>query len=130
MRKEIADKIGVDLHQKELELFCDLLIAYAYSKIGIEEKAKIIYSDVLETAEISAMFNITAVARYLKALLIKEEAPILVNDSLAAIQKYGNQAKILYALFEKLYIDITDSDTEAEEQKLEPLKNSLKRIVG
>lgn len=125
-----AKLLALDLHQKELELFCDLLIAYAYSKIGIEEKAKIIYSDVLETAEKSAMFNITAVARYLKALLIKEEAPILVNDSLAAIQKYGNQAKILYALFEKLYIDITDSDTEAEEQKLEPLKNSLKRIVG
>ena len=35
-----AKLLALDLHQKELELFCDLLIAYAYSKIGIEEKAK------------------------------------------------------------------------------------------
>ncbi len=33
-----AKLLALDLHQKELELFCDLLIAYAYSKIGIEEK--------------------------------------------------------------------------------------------
>ncbi len=125
-----AKLLALDLHQKELELFCDLLIAYAYSKIGIEEKAKSIYSDVLEGAEKSAMFNITCVAKYLKALLFKDEALLLVNDSLAAIQKLGNQAKLLYALFEKLYIDIADIDTESELQKLDALKNSLKRVLG
>ncbi len=125
-----AKLLALDLHQKELELFCDLLIAYAYSKIGIEEKAKMIYSDVLNTAEKSAMFNITCAARYFKALVSKDEALLLVSDSLAAIQKYGNQAKILYALFEKLYIDIAEIDTDSELQKLEPLKDSLKRILG
>ncbi len=54
-----------------------------------------IYSDVLNTAEKSAMFNITCAARYFKALVSKDEALLLVSDSLAAIQKYGNQAKIL-----------------------------------
>ena len=132
-----AKLLALDLHQKELELFCDLLIAYSYSKIGIEEKAKAIYNDVLETAQQSAIFNITAAARYLKALIsTPEEALLLVNDSLASIQKFDNQAKIFYALFEKLYINIAEHeeisaiDIESEKQKLEALKDRLKRILG
>lgn len=132
-----AKLLALDLHQKELELFCDLLIAYAYSKIGIEEKSKAIYDDVLMSAENSAMFNITAAAKYFKALISPpEESLLLVNDTLASIQKFDNQAKIFYALFEKLYIDIAQReeisavDIESEAQKLEPLKNSLKRILG
>ena len=55
----------------------------------------------------------------------------MVNDTLASIQKFDNQAKIFYALFEKLYIDtVEDVDTDSELQKLEPLKDSLKRILG
>lgn len=132
-----AKLLALDLHQKELELFCDLLIAYAYSKIGIAEKAKAIYSDVLESADKSAMFNILAAAKYCMALIsAPEEALLMVNDTLASIQKFDNQAKIFYALFEKLYIDIAEKeeisavDIESEKQKLEPLNNSLKRILG
>ncbi len=132
-----AKLLALDLHQKELELFCDLLIAFAYSKIGITEKAKSIYFDILETAEKSAIFNITIIAKYFIALISPtEEALLLINDSLASIQRFDNQAKILYALFEKLYINIAEKeeisaiDIESEIQKLEPLKDSLKRILG
>ncbi|MCM1073940.1 MAG: hypothetical protein NC334_09050 [Bacteroides sp.] len=132
-----AKLLALDLHQKELELFCDLLIAYSYSKIGIKEKAIAIYNDVLETADKSAMFNIRAAAKYFKALVsAPEEALLLVNDTLAAIQKFDNQAQILYAMFEKLYIDIAEKeeitaiDIETEKQKLEPLNKNLKRILG
>lgn len=132
-----AKLLALDLKQRELELFCDLLIAYAYSKIEYQEKAKLIYDDVIENAEKSAMFNIKTIAKYFKAMISSsEEALLLINNSLADIQKFNNQAKLLYALFEKLYINITEKekiaaiDIEAEKQKLVPLKEKLKRVLG
>ena len=53
-----------------------------------------------------------------------EEALLIINDTLALLQKYNNQAKILYVLFEKLFIDTVKSqdisavNIESEEQKL------------
>ncbi len=132
-----AKLLALDLHQKELELFCDLLIAFAYSKIGAVEKANSIYADVLENAEKSAIFNIILAVKYMQALIApSKDALLMVNDSLALIQKYDNQAKIFYALFEKLYIGIAEReeisaiDVESEKQKIEPLEKSLKRITG
>lgn len=135
--------LACDLHQYEIELFCDLLIAYSYSKIGIQQKAISIYNDVLKTAEKSAMFNVIALARYFISILKissgnTEEALILINDTLALIQKYNNQSKIIYALFEKLYIqtvkdsNLTAADIESEEQKLLSINidDSLVRILN
>ena len=135
--------LACDLHQYEIELFCDLLIAYSYSKIGIQQKAISIYNDVLKTAEKSAMFNVLALARYFISILKissgnTEEALILINDTLALIQKYNNQSKIIYALFEKLYIqtvkdsNLTAVDIESEEQKLLSINidDSLVRILN
>ena len=138
-----AKLLACDLHQYEIELFCDLLIAYSYSKIGIEKKALSIYTDVLETAEKSAMFNILALARYFISILkissgSVEEALLLINDTLALLQKYNNQSKIIYVLFEKLYIqtakdlNISAVDIETEEQKLLSANtdNALDRILN
>ena len=114
-------------------MFCDLLIAYAYSKIGIIPKAKAIYEDVQNVAETSAIFNILLISQYLLAKLQdnNEKALFIINDSLALLRKQNNQSKILYALFEKAYIDvvktmeITSIDLETEEQKLVELKTEL-----
>lgn len=136
-----AKILASELHQKEIEMFCDLLIAYAYSKIGIEQKALSIYSDVLQYAEKTAMFNILAIAKFLLAKLKfhssqTEEAFVLINDTLALIQKHDNQAQILYALFEKLYIDVVKTqgiasvDIETEEQKLFDLKEKLAKVLS
>ena len=133
--------LATDIHQRELELLCDMLIGYAYSLNGVNEKAKIIYEDVLSTAERSAMFNIIIIAKFfLTKLLIseskKEEALLLINDALAAIRKHNDQAKILFALFEQQYIDIVKDgtlvpcDIESEEMKLVPLKEALKKILS
>ncbi len=132
-----AKLLASDIQQKETEMFCDLLIAYAYSKIGINQKAEIIYRDVLENAEKSAMFNILSLARYFLAKLTvsTEEALFLINDTLALIRKQDNQSKIMYALFEKLYIDIattqemTSVDIESEEQNLVEVKEPLAIIL-
>lgn len=133
-----AKLLASDIHQREIEMFCDLLIAYAYSKIGIKQKAEAIYRDVLECAEKGAIFNILMLAKLFlsKIATSSEEALLLINDSLALIRKNDNQAQILYAMFEKLYIDIAKAeeissiDIESEEQKLVALQEKLVAILG
>ena len=136
-----AKLLALDIHHYEVELFCDLLIAFAYSKIGIVEKSEFIYRDVLGKAEKSAMFNILMLSRYFLAKLkmnqsASQEALMLINDTLALLRKYENQSKIFYAIFERLYIDIvtqegmTSVDIEAEEQNLIELKDKLKVFLA
>ena len=131
------------MHQKQLELFCDLLIAYSYANIGIEQKALAIYNDIIGLAEKSSIFNILILAKYFIAKLKnsnsqKEEALLIINDTLALLQKYNNQAKIFYVLFEKLFIDIVKAEEissiniESEEQKLliETTDGKLARLMN
>lgn len=136
-----AKVLASETHQREIEMICDLLIAYAYSKIGINQKAESIYNDVLANAEKTAMFNILALTKYLLAKLNilsgrVEEALLIVNDSLALIRKNENQAQIIYAMFEKLYIEIVENneipniDIEVEKQKLVELEEKFKVILG
>ena len=138
-----AKLLATDIRQRELELFCDLLIAYAYSQIGVDEKAEHIYSDVIDTADKSAMFNILCLAKYFTAkqkINPKnstpniEEALLYINDVLALIQKFNNQSAILFTLVEKLYINIakekelSNVDLEYEEQKILPMQDALKLL--
>ena len=124
-----AKLLTADIHQLQLELFCDLLIANSYANIGIAKKAESIYNDVLERAESSAIFNIIMLAKYFIARLLlknskEEEALLIINDTLALLQNRNNQAKIFYVLFEKLFIDtvreynISSINLDSEEQKL------------
>ena len=124
-----AKLLTADIHQLQLELFCDLLIASSYANIGIAKKAESIYNDVLERAESSAIFNIIMLAKYFIARLLlknsrEEEALLSINDTLALLQKSNNQAKIFYVIFEKLFIDtvkeydISSINLDSEEQKL------------
>ena len=135
-----AKLLASDIHQREIELFCDLMIAYAYLKMGIKQKAESIYKDVLKTAEKDAIFNILALSKYLLSLLRFENKDYKkslksVNDALSLIRKYDNQSQILYALCEKLYIDIereksdNSENLEIEEKKLEFLREKLKKIL-
>ena len=135
-----AKLLAADIHQREIELFCDLMIAYAYLKMGIKQKAEAIYKDVLKTAEKDAIFNILALSKYLLSLLRFEDKDYsrslkTINDALSLVRKYDNQSQILYALCEKLYIDIereksdNSENLEIEERKLEFLREKLKKIL-
>ena len=124
-----AKLLASEIHQTQIEMFCDLLIAYSYANIGIKQKAEIIYNDVLEKSENSAIFNILTLAKYFLALLYisenrENEAMLIINDALALLQRYNNQAKIMYVIFEKLFIktaqalELNSIDLDLEEQKL------------
>ena len=131
-----AKLLASDIHQKELELLCDLLIGYAYAESGAYGKAEAIYNDILSNAENKAMFGILLLSRYFMAKLYvteskTEKAMLLINDSLAMLQKHQNKAKIIFALFEKLYIDtaksanLASSNIDSEEQKLAAFNDKL-----
>ena len=105
-----AKLLSEDIHQTQLGYICDLLIAYAYSKIGIISKGLYICNDILEISEKSAIFNTTILANYLIAKTKidcneNNEALTIINNVLDKIQIHNNQAKIFYAMFEKLYIE-------------------------
>ncbi len=137
-----AKLLASDLHQIQLEYLCDMLIAYAYSKVGVSRKAGAIYNDILQKTENSAIFNIFILVKYLmvKDMLISEnveEALLIINDMLAELQKKNNESKVFYAMFEKLYIDVAikyklpNVDIQAEQKKLEQVSpnGELDRIV-
>ena len=129
-----AKLLAADIHQKQLEMFCDLLIAHSYASLGIFKKAEIIYNDILTQSEEAAIATIATITKYfITKLYLTEnknsEALILINDTLALLQKYNNQFKVMYVLFEKLFIETAQTmeldniDVETEEQKLS-LENS------
>jgi len=131
-----AKLLAADIHQREIELFCDLLIAFSYSKMNVKEKAEAIYKDVHDTAEKSAMFNILVIAKFLLAQLKQESLPedalMLINDALSMLRKYSNQAQILFALVQNLYIiaaqrqELPMVDLETEKLKLQCVREKLK----
>ena len=136
-----AKLLAIDIHQKEPETFCDLMIAYAYSKIAeTEKKAESIYTDVMEKSDRAAKFSLLLLSKYLLAKLKmdqnsdKETVLLLINDSLALIQKQNNQAKIFYAMFEDLYIqaskkyNLDNINIENEEKKILELKSEMAGI--
>jgi len=135
-----AKLLATDIHQKEIEYFCDLLIAYAYFKTGVKDKAEAIYQDILQNSEKNAIFNMLLIAKYFTANLLletnrKEEAMLLINDGLALLQKLDNQSRILFAIFEKLFIDAVKNDENtiidlnAERQKLIPFVEALSLLL-
>ena len=139
----LAKLLAAEINQYQLEMFCDLLIGYAYSKAGAKKKAEIIFNDVLENSQKSAIFNTTVLAKYFIAQLKVEKSEIdealqLVNECLAQLQKYNNRSKIIYVLFEKLFIEIVKSqemeniDVDSEEQKLALATSGgkLARLIG
>ena len=68
----------------------------------------------------------------------QEEALLIINDTLALLQKSNNQAKLFFVLFEKLFIDtvqeydITSINIDSEVQKLaiETADGKLSRLVN
>ena len=137
-----AKLLAMDLNYKQLEYLCDVLIGYAYAQSGIDIKADAILNDVLNQVETSAIFNVVVITRYIIAkhklkLGEHEEALMIINDTLAEIQKRENQPQVFYAMFERLFIDVAEKykipsiNLNIEIQKLLQLSpnGELERII-
>ncbi len=137
-----AKLLASDIHQTQIEMFCDLLIGYSYSKMQIPQKALSIYNDVLEKAENKAIYNLVLLSKYFIAKLKiatsdYDDAILIINDSIALLQE-NNKSSLLYAIFEKLFVDLIQAhkmpsiDAELEIEKLKRLSpnGELLRLVG
>lgn len=125
-----AKLLAYDIHQTQLELYCDLLIANSYANMNIPQKANAIYNDILDKSEKSAIFGVSIITKYFIAKqkfknCEYDEALLIVNNALADIQKDNNQAALFYVIFEKLLIDIVKQcdmssiNIENENQKIQ-----------
>ena len=133
-----AKLLAIDINEKEVELFCDLLIAYAYFKSDYIEKANSIYRDVLEFAQHSSILSITILAKFFIAELEKHFSPsdalVTINDALNLLKHKNCESKILFAILLKLYIQImhdnnANFDLESDEQKLYALQDKLSSLI-
>lgn len=138
-----AKLLASDIHQAQLELLCDTLIAYSYANMEIYEKAESIYDDIIENSKKMGVFSMVVLAGYFKARMKisqnkTDEAFVIINDSLVLIQRYNNYAKLFYALFEKLFIEIAQNngienvDVDSEIMKLKMLipENSFNILMN
>ena len=137
-----AKLLAMDINHIQLEYLCEILIAFAYSEVGNKIKADTILNDIISKAKKSNMYNILIIARYIDVKSkIKnnenDESLIIINNTLAEIQKEGNQAILYKAMFEKLFIDVVEKENIqsvnliSEMQLLMQLspKGELERIV-
>ena len=124
-----AKLLAEDIELPQLTLLCELLIGYAYANEGINKKAENIFNDVLAKSELSALFITKILSEFFIADLHTksknyESALLIINNSLALIQNKNNEAVLLKALFERLFIKIAKEanlpfiDIETEERKL------------
>lgn len=125
-----AKLLALELNQKELEFVCDLLIGFAYSKLGITEKALAIYNDIITVSEKTSIFSPQILANYLKANLLEKFAPEeslnLIEASLLQIKKYNNQQSIFSALYGKTLIKMVEQE---DAENIIDIKQTLENMA-
>ena len=95
----------------QIEYFCDLLIGFAYQKIGSVKKAKQIYYNVLELASAKGIKNITYLCWYFIAGIEKDTGSIematgILNNAAISIEKDENISEVFILLFKSLSAQI------------------------
>ena len=106
----------------QLEILFDLLIGFAYFKLGSLEKAKAIYSNVLEISDVNGFKLAGYVSCYLLSMLYygtgeTETALGLANNTVSHIEKDNNVGDYLFYLFRVLtsgiYMEIGNEEAAA-----------------
>ena len=127
-----AKQLAMDINQKGLETFCDLMIAFAYSNIGFEQKAEIIYKNIEKESSKSSIYHERLIARYLLCRLKlnqnqSEELISEISNVLEELQNNNNQAKLFQLLFSKLLID-TEKIFKLNKVDIKKLEQNLSKI--
>jgi hypothetical protein len=85
-----AKLLCIDIQQKELELFCDLLIAYSYSKLDNINKASSICDNIIEFSQKHSLLNIYYLSLFIKAKVLNNNEFIEFDNELNQILKNEN----------------------------------------
>ena len=137
-----AKLLASDINQSTIEIFCEILISFAYSKAGIFKKSEAIYKDIIDKTEKSANINIMLFAKYFYAKLkvLKGEIEgslLIINDAISYIRENAESETLLLALFKYLLINIAEQNhlsfinIDEEYSKLQNIipNGELKRII-
>lgn len=108
---------SVNLYQ--VENFCDLMIGYAYQRMGNPKKSKQIYYNVLDLASSKGIKNITYLSWYLIAKVEKEEGNFdmalgILNNAILNMEKDENITDLFIMLLKSLSAEILYSQHEFE----------------
>lgn len=108
---------SVNLYQ--IEYFCDLMIGYAYQKMGNPKKSKQIYYNVLDLASSKGIKNITYLSWYLIAYVEREEGNFdmslgILNNAVLNMEKDENISELFIMLFKALSAEILLNQHEFE----------------
>ncbi len=108
---------SVNLYQ--IEYFCDMMIGFAYQKMGNPKKSKQIYFNVLDLASSKGIKNITYLSWYLIACVEKDEANFdmalgVLNNAILNMEKDENISELFTMLFKELSAEILLAQHEYE----------------
>lgn len=108
---------SVNLYQ--VEYFADMMIGYAYQKMGNPKKSKQIYYNVLDLASSKGIKNITYLSWYLIALVEKEEGNFdmslgILNNAVLNMEKDENISNLFIMLVKGLSAEILLGQHEFE----------------
>ena len=113
-----AKLLAADIGEKQLEYFCELLIAYAYHKAGADLKSNAIISDIINQSEHSNIFGVNIISKYFKVQNLfdntdNDEALKIINDVLGSLQKNQNEAEVFFAMYQRAFIDVVKQQNNA-----------------
>ena len=108
---------SVNLYQ--IEYFCDLMIGFAYQKMGNPKKSKQIYFNVLDLASSKGIKNITYLSWYLIACVEKEEGNFdmalgILNNAILNMEKDENISELFIMIFKEISAEILLAQHEYE----------------
>ncbi|MDD3435924.1 MAG: hypothetical protein PHC64_02115 [Candidatus Gastranaerophilales bacterium] len=117
-------KLSAKMHKlSQIELFCDLLIGYAYFNLEKIQKASLIYYNVLEASSRNGLKIITYLAWYLISVLKYQQQEIeiafgLTKNVVVQLEKDRNSGDFLFFLLRILLAKIFIARNEQEHADL------------
>lgn len=111
--------VSASVNFYQIENFCDLIIGFAYQRMGNPKKSKQIYYNVLDLASSKGIKNITYLSWYLIAKVEKEEGNFdmalgILNNAILNMEKDENITDLFIMLFKELSAQILYGQHEYE----------------
>lgn len=106
-----AKSLAAELRLYQIKYLCELLIGFAYKKLGNNKKAKQIYYNILDLASESGIKNIVYLSWYFITIVESEDSPNemvlnILNNSVLSMENDDNTATIFLVLFKTLSAEI------------------------
>ncbi|MBS4759433.1 MAG: hypothetical protein KHX03_01890 [Clostridium sp.] len=108
------------LHFHQMELFCELMIGYAYQNLGNLKKASQIYLSITDTSSDKGLKNITYLSWYLNAKIEFQQGNLeiaanILNNAMLSMENDENISDYFIMLFKTFYAELMLHRSKFEE---------------